>query len=105
MYWFVYVDCFHIPLGYEIQLDARGGPWKRAVNLSDPKKPWCLLEPTASMRVCSVHFVDGRPTEQHPHPTLHIGYDAPPPQKYSKTTAYIPVVKLNNEVDHLHLLH
>ena len=37
------------------------------------------------MRVCSVHFVDGRPTEQHPDPTLHIGYDAPPPHKYSKT--------------------
>ncbi|XP_033109055.1 uncharacterized protein LOC117110458 [Anneissia japonica] len=25
-------------------------------------------------RVCSVHFVDGKPSKGHPYPTLHIGY-------------------------------
>lgn len=82
MYWFVYVDSFHIPLGYEIQLDARGG---RVQLLGRIRRNLGVCWSHASMRVCSVHFVDGRPTEQHPDPTLHIGYDAPPPHKYSKT--------------------
>ncbi|KAL1467560.1 hypothetical protein MTO96_042084 [Rhipicephalus appendiculatus] len=29
--------------------------------------------PDTSARVCSIHFVDGRPTEDNPYPTLHLG--------------------------------
>lgn len=31
------------------------------------------FDPGTSSRVCSVHFVDGRPTEDNPYPTLHLG--------------------------------
>ncbi|KAL1442380.1 hypothetical protein MTO96_030836 [Rhipicephalus appendiculatus] len=31
------------------------------------------FNPGTSARVCSVHFVDGRPTEDNPYPTLHLG--------------------------------
>lgn len=55
--------------------------WKRAVNRADKRKPWLLLEPTQVMRVCSAHFVDGRPTADHPDPTLDLGYDPEPPRK------------------------
>ena len=55
--------------------------WKRAVNRPDYHNPGqgLLLEPTQVMRVCSVHFVNGRPTADHPDPSLHLGYDLEPP--------------------------
>ncbi|XP_050040973.1 uncharacterized protein [Dermacentor andersoni] len=31
------------------------------------------FDPRTSSRVCSIHFVDGRPTEDNPYPTLHLG--------------------------------
>lgn len=31
------------------------------------------FDPNTASRVCSVHFVDGRPTEENPYPTLHLG--------------------------------
>ncbi|XP_037518288.2 uncharacterized protein LOC119395068 [Rhipicephalus sanguineus] len=31
------------------------------------------FDPGTSSRVCSVHFVDGRPTEDNPYPTLRLG--------------------------------
>ena len=34
-----------------------------------------VWEPCQSDRVCSVHFVDGVPTEQNPYPTLQLGYE------------------------------
>ena len=33
--------------------------------------------PKPSDRVCSDHFIDKIPTEAHPDPTLHLGYDVP----------------------------
>ncbi|XP_073688463.1 uncharacterized protein [Garra rufa] len=42
--------------------------WLKALNLKKPPKlPY----------VCSFHFVDGRPTEDHPFPEKWLGYDAP----------------------------
>ncbi|XP_072027733.1 uncharacterized protein [Amphiura filiformis] len=32
-------------------------------------------------RVCSKHFVDGLPTDENPHPTLHLGYKRRPKPK------------------------
>ena len=42
----------------------------RRVNAD--KSVW---EPRQSGRVCSVHFVDGVPTEQNSYPTLQLGYE------------------------------
>ena len=43
------------------------------INRSDGNKLWI---PVKCSRVCSVHFVDGKPTEAHPYPTEKLGYDA-----------------------------
>ncbi|XP_041822888.1 uncharacterized protein LOC121628055, partial [Melanotaenia boesemani] len=42
--------------------------WLKALNLKrPPKRPY----------VCSFHFVDGKPTDEHPYPEKWLGYDAP----------------------------
>ncbi|XP_071375171.1 uncharacterized protein [Centroberyx affinis] len=42
--------------------------WLKALNLKHPpKRPY----------VCSYHFVDGKPTDEHPYPEKWLGYDAP----------------------------
>ena len=51
--------------------------WKEAVNRADAKRPWKYMDPSKDQRVCSEHFVDGEPTEQHPDPELHLGYELP----------------------------
>lgn len=41
--------------------------WLKAINLDKPpKRPY----------ICSYHFVDKRPTEEHPYPEKWLGYDA-----------------------------
>lgn len=47
--------------------------WIKSVNRKDEVtgKNW---QPTADSRICSVHFVDNKPTVNHPVPTLHLGY-------------------------------
>ncbi|XP_065060352.1 uncharacterized protein LOC135687672 [Rhopilema esculentum] len=55
---------------------------------SDKRKEWIRLlrgttkghkewTPGQSDMVCSMHFVDGRPTLENPNPTLNLGYDKP----------------------------
>jgi hypothetical protein len=34
--------------------------------------------PSKKSRVCSKHFVEGRPTAQHPYPEVNMGYDCLP---------------------------
>ncbi len=42
--------------------------WLKALNLKrPPKRPY----------VCSYHFMDGKPTDEHPYPEKRLGYDAP----------------------------
>ena len=48
--------------------------WKEAINRADPKKPSTLLDPSKDQRVCSIHFVDGKPTNTHPCPELYLGH-------------------------------
>ncbi len=52
--------------------DARK-EWIRLVNRTDTKtrKIW---EPKRWHRICSVHFVHGQPTPEHPYPTQLLGY-------------------------------
>ena len=52
---------------------AKREKWKMLVNRSSNKKLW---DPSKDSRVCSLHFVDGEPTELNPNPTLHMGYDS-----------------------------
>ena len=41
--------------------------------------------PTDTHRVCSMHFVDGAPSTDHPIPTEMLGYEKPPPAKKRRT--------------------
>nr|XP_055046081.1 uncharacterized protein LOC129431988 [Misgurnus anguillicaudatus] len=42
--------------------------WLKALNLKrPPKRPY----------VCSYHFTDGKPTDEHPYPEKWLGYDVP----------------------------
>jgi hypothetical protein len=43
------------------------------INRKDPKDPRKNWVPRNHSRVCSRHFVDGKPTEKNPHPCLHLG--------------------------------
>ena len=45
-------------------------------NVETDRKNVKLWDPTKDSRVCSVHFVDGRPTAENPFPTKKLGYDA-----------------------------
>ncbi|XP_064478022.1 uncharacterized protein LOC135391625 [Ornithodoros turicata] len=45
------------------------------------------FRPGKSARVCSIHFVDGRPTKDNPYPTLHLQTLAQSLHKYSTITA------------------
>nr|XP_039259631.1 LOW QUALITY PROTEIN: uncharacterized protein LOC120336095 [Styela clava] len=46
------------------------------INREEPGSSKCVLnwQPTKYSRVCSIHFVDGRPTSSNPYPTLCMGY-------------------------------
>ena len=46
--------------------------WLKAINRADPKKPHTWLRPTKNMVVCSRHFVDGEPSQEHPCPELYL---------------------------------
>uniref|UniRef100_A0A8C6WRK7 THAP-type domain-containing protein n=1 Tax=Neogobius melanostomus TaxID=47308 RepID=A0A8C6WRK7_9GOBI len=47
--------------------------WIKSVNRKDEVtgKNW---QPKADSRICSVHFIDSKPTVKHPVPTLNLGY-------------------------------
>lgn len=48
----------------------------------DIREQWIAMlqradfKPGPTARVCSIHFVDGRPTKAHPYPTLHLNTPA-----------------------------
>lgn len=45
--------------------------WIRAVNRKDPKtgKNW---QPTSDSRICSYHFLDGKPSKAYPSPSVNL---------------------------------
>lgn len=54
--------------------------WIKSINRKNPKtgKNW---QPSDDDRVCSKHFVNGQPTEDHPFPTIDVGYNYKPKQQ------------------------
>ena len=50
--------------------------WKKLINRQDPQRKGKLWSPSKDSRVCSKHFIDGKPTPEHPNPTINLGYDA-----------------------------
>ena len=65
--------------------------WKEAVNRADAKQPWKYMDPSKDQRVCSEHFIDGEPTEQHPDPELHLGYKLPGSKIKTENIQRIPI--------------
>ncbi|XP_057297916.1 uncharacterized protein LOC130628892 [Hydractinia symbiolongicarpus] len=50
--------------------------WIQLLNRLAPGSKDKLFEPSKDARVCSEHFLDGKPTECNPHPTENMGYDS-----------------------------
>ena len=55
--------------------------WLRAIRRADPKHGYRYLEPRPYMRVCSEHFVNGEPSDEHPNPELKLGHTNTTPSK------------------------
>ena len=58
--------------------------WKKLIRRVNPdKSEW---EPGHQARVCSIHFIDGKKTDENPNPILNLGYsDYLIPKEYVKT--------------------
>ena len=50
--------------------------WRRLINREDLQQKGKLWSPSKDSRVCSKHFVSGKPTPEHPNLTVNLGYDA-----------------------------
>ena len=50
--------------------------WKKLINRQEEFKKGKLWSPPRDSKVCSRHFQNNQPKEEHPHPTEHLGYDA-----------------------------
>ena len=53
---------------YDVEQRER---WKQLVGRQDGRRLW---SPSKDSRVCSNHFVDGKPTLENPLPTINLGY-------------------------------
>ena len=49
--------------------------WKKLINrtVGSTVKLW---DPSKDSRICSLHFVDGKPTTENPYPSLSLGYES-----------------------------
>ena len=90
------------PFPTELKNPSARGSWRKLINrnVETDSKNVKLWDPKKDSRVCSVHFVDGRPTAENPFPTEKLGYDATkralflsPPQKKRKSQ---PTFKMEN---------
>jgi hypothetical protein len=48
--------------------------WIKAVNRKNPSNPSNVRTPNPDSRICSIHFVDNKPTSKNPYPTLSLGH-------------------------------
>lgn len=72
--------------------------WTKIVNRKVAGGNWL---PNQDSRICSVHFIDGEPTQLHPYPSLNLGYipdntlkPRPPPKEREP---YVPAKKIKQE--------
>ena len=49
---------------------------EEANKRQDPQKKGKLWSPSKDSRVCSKHFIGGKPPPEEPNPTINLGYDA-----------------------------
>lgn len=54
--------------------DSARNQWLIFVNRKDSQHQWKRWNANKYSRLCSRHFIDGCPTDIHPHPTLNPGY-------------------------------
>ena len=48
--------------------------WCKLINRTSAQGSQSIWTPGKKSRICSVHFIDGEPTKENPHPTLSLGY-------------------------------
>lgn len=66
----------------------------RAVFISNIGRADLAVNCPQSVRICSLHFEDGKPSQLHPYPTLNMGYDD---RKFAKQKGRRQIVKHNVE--------
>jgi hypothetical protein len=69
---------------------SRKDPASRSVYIANIGRADLKADCPQSVRICSLHFVDGKPTALHPYPTLNMGYENP---KFNKQKGRREIVK------------
>ena len=65
-------ELHHFPTRIKKPVDRQN--WIHLLNrVSSSNKLW---SPKKSSRVCSIHFIDGVPTDENPYPTENLGYNS-----------------------------
>ncbi|KAK2139538.1 hypothetical protein LSH36_1727g00000 [Paralvinella palmiformis] len=49
--------------------------WLRNLNRGDELHSYKFKEPSKSHRVCSLHFIDSKPSHIHPYPEINLGHE------------------------------
>lgn len=49
--------------------------WIQNINRLEPGSKTKLFTPSKDSRICSYHFIDGKPTNENPDPTEGLGYN------------------------------
>ncbi|XP_019621910.1 PREDICTED: uncharacterized protein LOC109468106 [Branchiostoma belcheri] len=82
------------PFPTELQKPEARKEWTRRVCRQDEKKRSKIWVPNDDSRICSIHFVDGEPTEANPWPTQHMNtprLHSTTPKPRKKPTPRTPV--------------
>ena len=60
--------------------------WRKLINTEEDPHCGKLWEPRKQSRVCSKHFLNGKPTEAYPYPTENLGYTSTFKQQKKRKT-------------------
>lgn len=72
---------------------AERDKWIRLISRIDGTAKEKLWSPSKNARVCSKHFIDGKPTEINPYPTKDLGYQGCE-EKAARVLRYDPAASL-----------
>jgi hypothetical protein len=64
---------FHFRLRKRTRKEDKDGSRTLTEKIQNTGKLW---NPTYNDRVCSIHFINGKPTKENSDPCLHIGHDS-----------------------------